>query len=81
MKREYPFGSMFAENDARPGSKNGENYTLSSGTYPLPKTSKCPPPPGQNSASHVQRLSQVFKRNFAQGNRFSQSIITEAQMS
>ena len=45
LKRVYPFGSIFAENDTRLGSKNGENYTLSSGTYPVPKTSKCPPPP------------------------------------
>ena len=44
LKRVYPFGSIFAENDTRLGSKNGENYTLSSGTYPVPKTSKCPPP-------------------------------------
>ena len=35
---------MFAKNDTRLGSKNGENYTLSSGTYPVPKTSKCPLP-------------------------------------
>ena len=46
LKRVYPFGSIFAENDTRLGSKNGENYTLSSGTYPVPKTSMCPPPPG-----------------------------------
>ena len=44
LKRVYPFGSISAENDTRLGSKNGENYTLSSGTYPVPKTSKCPPP-------------------------------------
>ena len=43
LKRVYSFGSIFAEDDTRLGSKNGENYTLSSGTYPVPKTSKCPP--------------------------------------
>ena len=48
LKRVYPFGSIFAENDTRLGSKNGENYTLSSGTYPVPKTSKCPPPRESN---------------------------------
>ena len=46
LKRVYSFGSILAENDTRLGSKNGENYTLSSGTYPVPKTSKCPPPRG-----------------------------------
>ena len=33
----YPFGSIFAEKDTRLGSKNGENDTLPSGTYPVPK--------------------------------------------
>ena len=43
-----PFGSIFAEKDTR--SKNGENDTLPSGTYPVPKILKCPPggaPPEQ----------------------------------
>ena len=40
----YPFGSIFAEKDTRLGSKNGENDTLPSGTYPVPKILKCPPP-------------------------------------
>ena len=55
LKRVYPFGSIFAENDTRLGSKNGENYTLSSGTYPVPKTSKCPPPPGGNNPLSVTK--------------------------
>ena len=39
----YPFGSIFVEKDTRLGSKNGENDTLSNGTYPVPKILKCPP--------------------------------------
>ena len=41
-----PFGSIFAEKDTRLGSKNGENDTLPSGTYPVPEILKCPPPRG-----------------------------------
>ena len=40
----YPFGNIFAEEDTRLGTKNGENDTLPSGTYPVPKILKCPPP-------------------------------------
>ena len=36
----YPFRSIFAENDTLLGSKNGENDTLPSGTYPVPKILK-----------------------------------------
>ena len=43
----YPFGGIFAEEDTRLGSRNGENDTLPSGTYAVPKTLKCPPPLGR----------------------------------
>ena len=39
----YPFGSIFAEKDTRLGSKNCENDTLPSGTYPVSKLLKCLP--------------------------------------
>ena len=42
LESVYPFGSIFAEKDTRHGSNNGENDTLSSGTYPAPKILKCP---------------------------------------
>ena len=44
----YLFGSIFAEKDTRLGSKNGENDTLPSGTDPVPKILKCPPPPPED---------------------------------
>ena len=44
FKIVYPFESIFAEKDTRLGSKNGENNTLPSGTYPVPKILKYPLP-------------------------------------
>ena len=76
FEKSIPFWSIFAENDTRLGSKNGENYTLSSGTYPVPKTSKCPPgipafhlipvfyiPRFQDSQPHATYQLKIFKIN------------------
>ena len=61
----YPFGSIVAEKDTRLGSKNGENDTLPSGTYPVPKILKCPPPGIRYGELFL--LGQLFgsKRNSA----------------
>ena len=67
FEKSIPFWEHFAENDTRLGSKNGENYTLSSGTYPVPKTSKSPPP-GLDGAMRWDiwlRLQKVFKKRIS----------------
>ena len=56
LKSVYPFRSIIAEKDTQLGSKNGENDTLSSGTYPVPSTSKCP-----TRVRHRQIISRVWQ--------------------
>ena len=76
LKRAYPFGSIFAENDTRLGSKNGEHYTLSSGTYSVPKTSKCPPPPRGFQPSTRQHENGVPRwRKDPRWRAFSKSFV------
>ena len=65
FEKSIPFWEHFAENDTRLGSKNGENYTLSSGTYPVPKTSKCPPPRARSPLGGKMSRRKIFWQSLA----------------
>ena len=64
LESAYTFGSIFAEKDTRLGSKNGENDTLPSGTYLVPKILK--PPPGiwkrTKQRRAVQNSNECYSR-------------------
>ena len=70
----YPFGSIIAEKDTRLGSKNGENDTLPSGTYPVPKISKCPPP-GVRDCLEMNEMPLLLVTSSLQTFEFSKSVL------